>query len=311
MVDYPIRIKIQDRVHLVRGGNRARFPEGNCLLIDDDILTLVDAGANTEHIIAALKELDHRPEAINRIILTHFHVDHKGHAMYFHKLSNCEMICHPLADRGVMTFEGFLEFYGIKGHKNYEDWMRLIHKRLPFVLSDYVVTGHYEDMKPIDCGNVSLIPIHTPGHTHDHTCFAINDLSTVFLVDIDLTRFGPWYGNYVSDIQDFRNSIDRIIQMGPKTGISSHLLNPISDGLIKRLEHYKSIINEREQRILDNIRKGNDTVEKLTNLPTIYPRIPFNAYLIFEEIMVNKHIDLLEKNGILRRDGERLVIERR
>ncbi len=310
MSDYPIHIEIQNRVHLIRGTNRSRFPEANCLLVDDEILTLVDAGANRDHIIRTLTDLGHRPEDIDRIILTHFHVDHKGHAMYFHELSDCEMLCHPLAEKGIMTFEGFLEFYGIKGHKNYEDWMRLIHKRLPFVLFDYVVTGHFENMRPIDCGNTTLIPIYSPGHTHDHTCFAINDTSTIFLVDIDLTRFGPWYGNLVSDISQFKESIDRIIAYNPRCGISSHLLHPTTDGLISRLEQYRAIIDERDARILKNIRAGYDTVEKLTMHPTIYPRIPLSAYLIFEEIMVKKHIELLKQRDILIEEDGHLKIER-
>ena len=48
MVSYPIHIEIQPRVHLIRGANEARFPEANTLLIDDEIITLVDAGSNPD-----------------------------------------------------------------------------------------------------------------------------------------------------------------------------------------------------------------------------------------------------------------------
>jgi hypothetical protein len=114
----------------------------------------------------------------------------------------------------------------------------------------------------------------------------------------------------VSDIEDFKRSVEKVIELQPKMGISSHLISPVEEGLDKRLHIYRAIFDEREQRILDNIAKGIDTIEKLAKAPTIYPRIPRDAYYTFEIFMLEKHIELFKRDGIIREEDGRFIIER-
>ncbi|MBN2228805.1 MAG: MBL fold metallo-hydrolase [Candidatus Thorarchaeota archaeon] len=304
MSEYPVHIEIMPKVHLIRGENRARFPEANTLVIDDEILTLVDAGSSMKNIETALKNLRHEIADIDRIILTHFHIDHKHHASKIQEISNCEILCHPLAEKGVRSFDGLVEYYGIEGNKYYNSWRNLLDIRFPDITGNYDVTGTFSNREPVDSGEIQLIPIHLPGHTLDHTCFGINGYKVLFLVDIDLTSFGPWYGNEVSDIEVFKESVDQVIAMKPKIGISSHLINPVTDNLAARLQTFRSVFDEREKRILENIGKGIDTIEKLAQVPTIYPRIPMEVYLAFEVFMLEKHIALLIRDEkIIEDDG--------
>jgi glyoxylase-like metal-dependent hydrolase (beta-lactamase superfamily II) len=310
MSEYPLHVEIEPHVHLIRGLNRARFPEANCILIDDEILTLVDAGANRNNIISTLKDLGHSLDDLQRIVLTHFHVDHKGLAAELQKESDCEVICHPEAERGVRSLEGLIDFYGIEGNKYFETWKYFLKLRLPHVFGDYKVDGHFDVNKPIDCGEFELIPIHSPGHTHDHTCFGLNGTDTIFLVDIDLTRFGPWYGNRVSDIELFSKSIRDIIELEPKMGISSHLVEPVSKNLVNRLEDYDNHFYAREKRVIGNLAAGFDTIEALAGVPTIYPRIPHDVYLIFEIFMLQKHLEVLERKDMVSIEDERVNLLR-
>ncbi|MHA1577680.1 MAG: MBL fold metallo-hydrolase [Candidatus Thorarchaeota archaeon] len=310
MSEYPVHIEIEPRVHLIRGSDRARFPEANSLLIDDEILTLVDAGTNYDNIHSTLKDLGHEITDIDRIVLTHFHLDHKGFAGVLSKKANCEVLCHPLAEEGVKTFSGMAEYYGITSHRFYNDWKSFIVKMRPHLLDDYSVTGHFEHNKGIDCGEIELIPIHTPGHTRDHTVIGINGTETLMLVDIDLTKFGPWYGNSVSEISAFKQSILNVIDLEPKTGISSHLIEPASENLIERLENYLAVFDQREEKILKHVSQGVDTIEKLSNMPTIYPRIPRNVYLVFEEMMLQMHVEDMEERKIISLSNETISIEK-
>lgn len=311
MSDYGPHIEVEPHVHLVRGLNRARFPEANTLVIDDEILTLVDAGSDIGQVRKTLKDLGHSLEDVDRIVLTHFHIDHKNHSEELREISDCEVMCHPLSDKGVETFLGMADYYGIADHPRFEIWKAKVQTWIPHVFSDYAVTGHYEDMKSISCGEIDLIPIHLPGHTMDHTCFGINGLETIFLVDIDLTSFGPWYGNEVSDIRLFQQSIERVMDFEPKTGISSHLLDPVTSNLHGRLKDYLSAFEEREANILKNISQGHDTVEKLMQMPTIYPRIPDEVFLVFEEFMVKKHLEILVEDNRIIQDNNQYRIERK
>lgn len=310
MSEYPAHIEIMPRVHLIRGENNAKFPEANTLLIDDEILTLVDAGSSMRNTETTLRDLGHSLSDIDRIVLTHFHIDHKGHAADIQKVADCELVCHELAVKGVETFQGLVDYYGIDGHKYYDDWRALLKFRFGHVTTEYNVTGTFTEGDIINCGDTELVPIHLPGHTIDHTCFGINGLETLFLVDIDLTRFGPWYGNEVSDIEEFKKSVDRVIGMNPKVGISSHLINPVEHKLDERLYAFIAIFDEREQRILDNIAKGINTIEKLSKVPTIYPRIPMPVYYAFEMFMLEKHIDLFKRDGKVSEEDGCFVLER-
>ncbi|MFW9920270.1 MAG: MBL fold metallo-hydrolase [Candidatus Thorarchaeota archaeon] len=295
--EYSAHIEIVPKVHLIRGKNQGRFPEANALLIDDEILTIVDAGASLDNIKKTVHDCGHGLEDIDQIILTHFHVDHKGHAAEIMKVADCELICHPLAKKGIETLEGTIEFYGIAGHRQFSNWRHLIDLRLPHVTGNYQVTSVFDDRKPISLGEIELVPIHAPGHTKDHTLFGINGTDIIFLVDIDLTRFGPWYGNAVSEVCAFQDSIRHVIELEPMVGISSHIINPIEENLIQRLEQYLAIFKQRENRIIENIKHGINTIEGLSKAPTIYPRIPTDAYLIFEEFMIEKHIDDMIRTG--------------
>jgi hypothetical protein len=119
-----------------------------------------------------------------------------------------------------------------------------------------------------------------------------------------LTSFGPWYGNEVSDIEDFKRSVERVIEMNPKTGISSHLIDPVTEDLERRLRAFAEVFGERERRVLDNISNGIDTIEKMSLKPTIYRRFPMELYRAFEIFMLEKHVELLKNRGqIIEEDG--------
>ncbi len=307
-IDYPIHIEIEPRVHLIRGTRRSRFPKSNSLLIDDEILTVVDAGADLEHIERTLRDLGHDISDVDRVILTHFHFDHKGCANIIQRASDCEVLCHPLGESGIRSFEGFVDNYGMRTHRYWGDWKAFFRQHVPHVLEDYTVTGHFQDGRAISCGEVELIPIHAPGHSKDHTCIGINGLETILLVDIDLSRFGPWYGNAVGDIEAFKQSIQKIIDLEPRVGISSHRLDPVTTDLLPRLQEFLAAFDRRDQRIIELVREGKDTIEKLAWSNVIYPRFPVDLYVMFEEIMVKMHVDLLVEHGLLQWDDDRLKV---
>ncbi|MFW9788378.1 MAG: MBL fold metallo-hydrolase [Candidatus Thorarchaeota archaeon] len=309
MADYPAHIEIDSHVHLVRGKNEARFPEANTLLIDDEILTLVDAGSNPEQVLSTLRHLGHKPEDLDRIVLTHYHADHKGHTMFFRRFSDCEVLCHPLARDPIESFEAMMKTIGIIGPDTKDQWLGMLQSRMPHVKGDYIVDDTFREDKPIDCGEIELVPIHSPGHTHDHTCFGINGHEKILLVDIDLTDFGPWYGNTVSDIEDFKESITRIIDLQPKMGISSHLISPVTDEIGHQLERFLTFFQKRDDAILNCIAEGVDTIKQLAQTPIIYPRIPYPVYLLFEEIMLGKHVERLSRMDlVLIEDGHLQVL---
>jgi hypothetical protein len=95
----------------------------------------------------------------------------------------------------------------------------------------------------------------------------------------------------------------------PKMGISSHLLEPVTEGLEEQLHRYLAFFQQRDEEILRHIARGVDTVKQLAQIPIIYPRIPHPVYLVFEEFMLDKHIEILSKNDFVRiEDGHLRVL---
>jgi metal-dependent hydrolase (beta-lactamase superfamily II) len=134
--NYPIHIEITPHVHLIRGENQARFPAANTVLIDDEILTLLDAGTTLQRIFSTLKDLGHHPSDIDRIILSHYHTDHKGYAEHLRSISDCEVLCHPHSKDAVASFETMLKSVGYLEQTLLDDWLNLLSKRLPHTMED-------------------------------------------------------------------------------------------------------------------------------------------------------------------------------
>lgn len=72
----------------------------NCFLIDDDPLTLVDTGPNSgkalDELERGLAALGRRVEDLERIVLSHQHIDHLGLAAILRRRSGAQVVC--LAD---------------------------------------------------------------------------------------------------------------------------------------------------------------------------------------------------------------------
>jgi hypothetical protein len=79
-------------------------------------------------------------------------------------------------------------------------------------------------------------------------------------------------------------------------GISSHLLDPVTEGLDEQLKSYLTYFDQRDDEILHHIAEGVDTVKQLAQIPVVYPKIPYPVYILFEEIMIDKHIEFLSEN---------------
>ena len=82
----------------------------NVYLIDDDPLTLVDAGPNSgsslDVLERGLRSLGHSIEDLDRIVLTHQHIDHIGLARILANRSGAEVVA---LDRLVPFLEGYRE----------------------------------------------------------------------------------------------------------------------------------------------------------------------------------------------------------
>jgi len=292
---YMKSFKVSERVFVVEGENKGRYPFCNCLFIDDTEDCLVDSGAG------AKKLMKLGTERIDYLINSHFHEDHTRCNVLF---KNTEICCHIYDAEAVESIEELKRRYGPPNSQMYSLTSYFL------AMLDYrpsEVSVRFKDNDEFSFRTVKLRVIHTSGHSIGHCCFLIDDLGKriIHLSDIDLTAFGPWYGCLDCDIDMFINSINTLIEMVETTNIqvatSSHEKVIAGKEEIKiRLENYLSKIFDREQKIL-GLLKVERSIGDLVGKGLIYSKFgePELVYMIFEEIMLEKHIQRLLKSGLV------------
>ena len=61
-----------------------------------------------------------------------------------------------------------------------------------------------------------------PGHTAGHCALLVEPEGVAFIGDIDLTGFGPYYGDASSSLSDFRRTLARVADIPAKVWVTSH-----------------------------------------------------------------------------------------
>jgi glyoxylase-like metal-dependent hydrolase (beta-lactamase superfamily II) len=284
--------QIADKLYLVEGKNRGRYPFAFSLLIRDRVTALIDTGCGQE--VLTEIETAYSPEMV---IHTHAHPDHCAGA---HKFSS-RRLWGPIEGReSTGKLQSMAARFVVPELRS--AWISYMHDVLRF--KDFQTDNHFADGHHFDFGSTQMEALHLPGHTADHYGFYFPREKALFATDIDLTGFGPWYGNPESDKNQFIRSIERIQGYEVDSFISSHL-GLIRDRIGNRLDRYGRAIGERDQKILaflDAPRSMDDFVEAAL----IYQSYPYMAPVLrwFEANMIEQHLrDLMERGLVTAEDG--------
>ena len=139
-------------------------------------------------------------------------------------------------------------------------------------------TFHFRPRKPtevfkgrqtIDLGGVTIDAIPTPGHTIGHYSFFFREQEALFLGDYDLTPFGPWYGDAVSDIDETIASVNYLRTIPAKVWLVSHETGVINTEPGEMWDRYLAVIDERENKLLELL-KEPQTMERIIEARIVY-----------------------------------------
>jgi glyoxylase-like metal-dependent hydrolase (beta-lactamase superfamily II) len=221
------------------------FKGTNTYLVGMDALAVIDPGpADEAHLDAILKAAGGR--AITHILVTHAHRDH------------VDGLAALKAATGATTY-GFARVSSRAASPAEES------------VSEYVNTGYAPDVSVAHGDRVEgegweLSALHTPGHTADHVCFALQERGVVFSGD----HVMAWNTSVVAPpegrMADYLRSLEILLNRRDEMLLPGHG-GPVAEPR-RTVKAYLLHRRWRDQAILEAVRKGADTVRKL--MPVIY-----------------------------------------
>jgi glyoxylase-like metal-dependent hydrolase (beta-lactamase superfamily II) len=171
----------------------------NVYLVEEDPLTLIDAGPRDDNSIEALRSglarLGHRFSDIKRIIISHAHADHYGLARIVVEESGADVYIHEWdapavsANTDYVAYRGLLAAAGVPGEAI--DRMEAGYEKFKGFAHPLDKVEVLKDEDEILFEHESLTVVHTPGHTPGSICLVRTSNRLVFASDTVLKNITP------------------------------------------------------------------------------------------------------------------------
>jgi glyoxylase-like metal-dependent hydrolase (beta-lactamase superfamily II) len=250
-------LRLTDRVSVLVGTDNGKYPSGNTLLVRGDGETVIIDPSVT--VVAR----GGAPATVDAVINSHGHEDHlAGNGLF----ARARVHIHDDDLAAARSLAGLLAVYGY-GAEVDEKWGgQLIEE---FHYTPRPDAQGFADGHVFDLGGIQVEAVHLPGHTRGHSGFRIG--SVFFLSDIDLTGFGPYYGDVWSDLEDFEASLVQV-----RDEVADHYVTFHHKGVIEgrerflgMLDGYAEVIPRRHAAMLEFLAEPR-TVEQMVDHRFIY-----------------------------------------
>ncbi len=275
------------RLVFIPGLNDGKYPFCNSLYIDDKKKVMIDPASDE----AYLRDLSLKTD-IDAIINSHYHEDHIAFNYLF---PEAELYVHEAVAPCFKSYHSFLDYCGLLNSKYKKEWDDLFLNKFHF--QERIPAVEFKDGDTLTCGDTNITVIHTPGHTIGHCSFYFPDEGILFLGDLDLAPFGPWYGDRVSDIDQTIQSLHRLLKIPADLYITSHEMGIIRGDITGLAEAYLDVITKREMKLLEFLKKPR-TLDEIINHWIIFKKElqPRYFFEFAEKGMIHKHLERLMKN---------------
>ncbi len=283
----------------IPGDSDGKYPYSNSILIRTDKESngalLIDAGIGSRIARKLRKDF-----SITRVLLSHWHEDH---TVTLRAIRCTKVSCHPADIPPLTDMDAYRRAYGVYGtaiEQQFITYMETIGVE-PVQGVEPLATGLFQE------GDATLQVIHAPGHSAGHCCFYEPTRKIAFLSDIDLSKFGPWYGCRDSCLADYVRSVHKMLALDIDIAASSH--EDITEGKAIKdgLDYFLRKIEERNDKILAMLRERVPVLASdIYGHNLVYRNYDkFGDYLrLAEAIMVDQHLQYLLAAGKIRRDGD-------
>jgi glyoxylase-like metal-dependent hydrolase (beta-lactamase superfamily II) len=230
---------LSSAVSVLVGDGSGAYPSGNSLLVRGRGETLIIDPSVT------VVERGGAPVPVDAVVNSHSHEDHvAGNGLF----AGARVHVHVEDLAGVHSLEGLMAVYGLTtDHDFATDVVEQFHFA-PRPDATGFVDGHVFDLG----GGTLVEAVHLPGHTRGHSGFRVTD-GVFFLSDIDLTGFGPYYGDVWSDLEDFEASLAKVRDEEADYYVTFHHKGVIEgrEEFLRLLDGFTAVIAKRHVAMLE------------------------------------------------------------
>jgi glyoxylase-like metal-dependent hydrolase (beta-lactamase superfamily II) len=278
-------------VRVLFGHGGGRYPDANSLLVcGSQERVIVDPA------LGLLSRAGPAPE-VDRVLNSHCHEDHIAGNHLFPRVP---WHLHRLDQPGIRSLDAMMAIYGLPEEIE-RPFRKIIREEFHFTPCPDALC--FEDGDVFDLGDTRLEVIHTPGHTRGHCCFLIEWQGgaerLLYLADIDLTGFGPYYGDAWSDLEDFERSLERVRDIGAEWYASSHQVGVLEgrEAFREQLQRFGARIRERDERLLDFLSQPRSMEEIVDHRFVYRPKDQVSYADAVERRSMAQHLSRLLEQG--------------
>jgi glyoxylase-like metal-dependent hydrolase (beta-lactamase superfamily II) len=244
------------------GDRMGKYPDGNQVLVRG---TQARAAFDTPLVANRIgSEFDE----VDLVILGHVHEDHMAG---LHRVPQARLYVHDADLAAAQSWEGMQRHYGYPDPV-LEQMRSQIEANFHYAPRPDAV-GYADGATWELGGGVRVRAHHMPGHTAGHCVLVIESEGVAFLGDVDLTGFGPYYGDACSSLADFRRTLVAVADIEASTWITSHHRGLLTDRtmFLEHLARFAARIDERSDRLLAYLGEGPLSVDELVKRRLLYP----------------------------------------
>ncbi len=275
------------------GEKNGKYPDGNQVVVRGaDALAVFDSPQVSQRIGDAF-------DAADLAILGHVHEDHMAG---LRRIPRAGVHVHEADVEAARSWAGLSRHYG------YPDEVlgplrTKIEREFDYAPRPDAI--EYADGACWDLGGgVSVRAIHMPGHTAGHSVLLVEPEGVAFIGDIDLSSFGPYYGDATSDLGAFRRSLRRVADVPAKVWVTSHHKGVYTErtAFESALRAFEATLAAREAKLLAMLGDEARTLDDLVAMRLLYPAGYAEVWIdCAERRTIGQHLDEMLADGRVRR----------
>ena len=239
----------------------------NQYIVGKDSVVVIDvalsSNGNMDGIIEQAEAMG--AKKIEKILLTHIHVDHCGGALALKKRTGAKLGIHR-SRAGYLGGEDF----------------------------------QYDDQDRIAFGGGELQVLHTPGHESGHCCFYESGDKVLFSGDNILGHGTAVIHPPDGNMTDYLQSLERLLEFNIDLILPGH--GPLVGKPEAKIREYLRHRMMREKQVIDALRGGRNTIGDITQ--SIYVDVSAGLQRV-AEFSVQAHLEKLIRDGRVKREDGR------